>query len=241
MKYEHNPVVEDTRKLDSDNYYTLDWFELLTYRGDKIVVYGFGHHYQHMMNWSGCNFWHGRMCTQPFNTTGEALDWIHEKVSCGEITKGMQLPGHFHGDNDCVRGCSERLIEDIPLSLSTGKWPKKELKRLKELYRVANEKTYYVYARELRKDALRQIPQFVMTIEAENINQAIQGFTIDRRAAGVVMHHNLVKWRGSRCEKVAKVVGYEYIISDDRVIGWGKEVNKEMRKRYTLEKGLQEV
>lgn len=116
------PEKQKFKKVDLDkwhpqgetNGYDLSWFELLTFRETKVVIYGVGQWDGHMMDWRGCNFFHGRLPLSPvFNNTEEATAWLKFQVENKVYTEGMWLTGHSRGENRCSKGCDDREIDVI--------------------------------------------------------------------------------------------------------------------------------
>jgi hypothetical protein len=106
-------------KIDLSNYvpgdtnrFYLDWFELLRYRKDKIVIYGTGQWYLHLMDWRGCNFFHGRLPKSPvFNFTDEALEWLKFQVQNGNYKDKFEMSGHHGCGRECNK-CRDRILND---------------------------------------------------------------------------------------------------------------------------------
>lgn len=93
------------------NLYRLEWFEVLTFRETRFVVYGTGAWDGHLMDWAGCNFFHGRVPTSPvFKTIEEAVLWLDEQVRLGNLNTGMTLSGHHSGEYECRKGCDTREV-----------------------------------------------------------------------------------------------------------------------------------
>ena len=93
------------------NLYRLAWFEVLTYRETRFVVYGQGQWDGHLMDWAGGNYFHGRVPTSPvFATIEEAVLWLDEQVRLGNLSAGMTLSGHHSGEYGCRKGCDEREV-----------------------------------------------------------------------------------------------------------------------------------
>jgi hypothetical protein len=101
----------------------VDWYEILTYRKTKYVIYGFGQPSTHIMDWSGCNFHHGRLNgyaykisdkkyvqieSPVFESIDDALDWL---VQFNKEYNGVEISGHFAGDFGCSQ-CKKRIIEE---------------------------------------------------------------------------------------------------------------------------------
>ena len=100
--------VRDYQKL-YDNSYTVERFELLTYRGNKVVIYASGPYSDHLVDSRGLNTWHGRLPKSPlFETTEEALDWLKFQVRHGAYFYNLSLPGHFRGEL-CSK-CAKRTV-----------------------------------------------------------------------------------------------------------------------------------
>lgn len=97
------------------NEFRLKWLEVLDYRVNPItgrgrfVLYGVGQWVNHVMDWRGCNFFHGRIKGSPtFATVEEALRWAREASRSGFIAEGMRLRGHHSGEGSCLKGCEDR-------------------------------------------------------------------------------------------------------------------------------------
>jgi hypothetical protein len=83
----------------SQNEYIVKWFELMPFHQDKFVIYGVGRWLYHIMDWRGCNFYHGRLPLSPvFNSEEEAGKWLIENK---DVYKGMTLRGHSMGEYKC--------------------------------------------------------------------------------------------------------------------------------------------
>ena len=91
--------------------YSLQWFSFLSFHKDKIVIYGVGQWVDHLMDWAGCNFHHGRI-GPVFKNVIEAYFWLRKEVKEGRITERMTLRGHHSGEYECPHGCGERMIVD---------------------------------------------------------------------------------------------------------------------------------
>ena len=97
---------------DSDNQYTLEHFEMLAYREVRVVLYGGGHWYGHVMDWAGLNMYHGRLPGSPvFRTPTEALTWLRDNLD--KYKKDDWLNGHHAGEFECSKGCGDRDILDF--------------------------------------------------------------------------------------------------------------------------------
>ena len=92
--------------------YYLESFQLLTFREDKYVLYGYGAAVGHLMDWRGGNIWHGRLPNSPvFSSEEEALNWLwnnHRRIKTGMEMSG--LPGHHAGIDSCPKGCDDRIV-----------------------------------------------------------------------------------------------------------------------------------
>lgn len=92
---------------NSVNTYYLQWFELMRFHEEKCVWFGVGQWSSHIMDWRGCNFWHGRLPKSPvFDNLKEAIDWLYFQVENGAYKDGMKLNGHHSGDPDC-KSCNK--------------------------------------------------------------------------------------------------------------------------------------
>lgn len=90
------------------NTYYLSWFELMRYHEDKFVWFGVGQWSSHIMDWRGCNFWHGRLPKSPIFKTGkEAIAWLFVQIKGGIYTDGMELNGHHMGDDGRCKNCNK--------------------------------------------------------------------------------------------------------------------------------------
>jgi hypothetical protein len=95
------------------NLYRVSWFQVLTFRETRFVVYGQGQWNGHIMDWAGCNFFHGRVPGSPtFATIEDAVLWLDEQARLGNLKDGMTLSGHHSGENRCLKGCDERQVLD---------------------------------------------------------------------------------------------------------------------------------
>ena len=95
-----------------DNSYKLDWFQILTYHKTRVVIYGEGQWYFHVMDWRGMNMYHGRLPDSPvFDSVEEALEWLEKKVDDGTYKKGNVLTGHHSGEHNCSKGCDDREVD----------------------------------------------------------------------------------------------------------------------------------
>lgn len=108
---------------DRQNEYVLSWFQVLTFRPNidtgesKFVVYGVGRWYRHLMDWRGCNFFHGRIPGSPtFKTIEDAVLWLDEAVKAGVLSDRMRLHGHHSGENTCPKGCDEREVIQVSIN-----------------------------------------------------------------------------------------------------------------------------
>ena len=98
----------------SDARYCLSWFEILTYRRERYVLYGVGQWYNHMLDWLGMNYYHGRLPGSPvFDTVKDAETWLRFQVKHEAYKDGMTLPGHHSGEYTCSKGCSDREVKTI--------------------------------------------------------------------------------------------------------------------------------
>ena len=101
-----------TRDGRPTNGYYLEWLELKQYRDVYYVWYGVGQWDGHMMNWRGCNYFHGRLPKSPmFNNVREAILWMQVQLKAGAYKDGMYLTGHHSGEGNC-RLCGDRETED---------------------------------------------------------------------------------------------------------------------------------
>lgn len=127
-------------KMDSSGLYSLQWFEFLKFREKsygiyKVVIYGVGKWVDHMMDWAGCNFHHGRLPDSPvFANEVEAAKWLKAEVEKGTYKENTTLTGHHSGEHMCRKGCSERTISGLPhyFFSSVEEWVPKTEKVLKE-------------------------------------------------------------------------------------------------------------
>ena len=103
------------------NLYRLAWFEVLTYRETRFVVYGQGQWDGHLMDWAGGNYFHGRVPTSPvFATIEEAVLWLDEQVRLGNLVEKMTLSGHHAGgDGGCRKGCNARETLTVHFNIPT--------------------------------------------------------------------------------------------------------------------------
>ena len=103
-------------KMDSSGLYSLSWFMLMKFREKsygvyKVVLYGHGQWVDHIMDWAGCNFHHGRLPDSPvFANEVEAVKWLLAEVEKGTYKEKMTLTGHHSGEHSCRKGCSDREI-----------------------------------------------------------------------------------------------------------------------------------
>lgn len=94
------------------NTYNLSWFELMRFHEDKYVWFGVGHWSSHIMDWRGCNFWHGRLPKSPvFADPKEAIDWLYFQVENGAYKDGMELRGHHSGEDSRCKVCNKKEDE----------------------------------------------------------------------------------------------------------------------------------
>jgi hypothetical protein len=101
----------DYRRHNINNEYALRWFLLLTFRENRVVIYGQGEWYYHIMDWRGCNHYHGRLPGSPtFKDEREAIKWLKWAVESGYYTESMRLTGHHSGESECSAGCDDREI-----------------------------------------------------------------------------------------------------------------------------------
>jgi len=117
-------VKLDDYFVSGDTGYNLSWFELMRYRGDKFVWYGVGQFYRHLMNWRGCNVWHGRLPKSPvFGSVKEACEWLWYQVRNKVYYEGMHLKGHFCGDEGHCKACNKEtdwLFEERETNITPG-------------------------------------------------------------------------------------------------------------------------
>ena len=108
-------IIQYKKDGDQQNFYRLSWFELMSFRENKVVIFGIGHWTYHLMDWRGCNFYHGRLPKSPvFKNVGEAKEWLKFQIENGVYHQGMELCGHHAGgDQGCLRGCRERELETV--------------------------------------------------------------------------------------------------------------------------------
>jgi len=86
------------------NTYDLAWFELMRFHKTKFVWYGVGQWSCHVMDWRGCNFWHGRLPKSPvFENPKDAVEWLYFQVENGAYKDGMELAGHHTSDPHCKK------------------------------------------------------------------------------------------------------------------------------------------
>jgi hypothetical protein len=84
------------------NEYKLMWFELMSFRSTKIVIYGVGQWKYHVMDWRGCNYYHGRLPGSPvFDNEKEAIKWLKWAVEKKHYQDGERLTGHHSGEYKC--------------------------------------------------------------------------------------------------------------------------------------------
>ena len=103
--------------IKSDNLYRLSWFDILSYRKNKVVIYGVGQWWMHIADWKGCNYYHARLANSPlFKTTDDALDWLRKSVVDDVYEKNMKLKGHHSGKGMCPQGCDDRRVNQAPVS-----------------------------------------------------------------------------------------------------------------------------
>ena len=96
------------------NRYNLTSFVFLTYHKSRVVIYGYGPWYYHVMDWLGMNIYHGRLKGSPvFEDINQAKEWLLDAVKKGEYKYDMQLTGHHAGEHNCSKGCDDREIEHI--------------------------------------------------------------------------------------------------------------------------------
>jgi len=99
-------VIDLSAYCPSEYAYNLSWFELLSFHEDRIVIFGMGHWEHHIMDWLGCNYWHGRLPKSPiFDSVKDAKDWLKFQVNMGVYYDGMTLSGHHAGNSHC-RQCN---------------------------------------------------------------------------------------------------------------------------------------
>lgn len=97
-----------------ENEYKLKSFLLLTYHKTRVVIYGYGPWYGHMMDWRGMNIFHGRLPNSPvFANVAEAEKWLRRKVADRTYYDGRRLSGHHAGEHECCKGCDDREIKSI--------------------------------------------------------------------------------------------------------------------------------
>jgi len=89
--------------------YILEWFEILTYHKNRIVIYGVGKWAYHSDNWTGMNTHHGRI-GPVHNSVEEAYLWLAEEVKAKRINEGDYLKGHHAGEFQCPKGCDDRTL-----------------------------------------------------------------------------------------------------------------------------------
>lgn len=94
--------------------YDLQWFQVMTFRKTRFVLYGEGQWEDHIMDWQGCNYWHGRIPESPvFDSVDQAVEWARSAVAEGKLERGMILPGHHSGVQLCSKGCSAREAKAV--------------------------------------------------------------------------------------------------------------------------------
>lgn len=91
--------------------YRLEWFEILTHRRNKIVLYGSGAWSHHLMDWMGLNQHHGRIGPL-FNTVEEAYLWLAAEIRAKRLYEGYYSKGHHSGEFQCPKGCDDRTLLD---------------------------------------------------------------------------------------------------------------------------------
>lgn len=113
-------MLDQGTDLYQTNIYNLEWFQVLTFRENldtgacSFVVYGEGKHEGHLMDWRGCNFFHGRIPGSPtFKTFADAVLWLDRAMAADVLHRGMDLSGHHAGENECRKGCAEREVATI--------------------------------------------------------------------------------------------------------------------------------
>ncbi len=98
----------------ADSRYTLNWFEILTYYKTRFVIYGTGPWHNHLMDWLGMNYYHGRLPGSPvFDSVKDAKVWLKFQIKHGAYAKDMTLPGHHAGEHVCSKGCFDREVETV--------------------------------------------------------------------------------------------------------------------------------
>jgi len=116
--------------MAESNEYNLSWFELMKYHERKngtyrVVIYGVGHWINHIMDWAGCNFFHGRLPNSPiFDTPAAAAHWLKDVWEPNQndyLNSDGGYSGHHAGAYKCLKGCNQRTIEIIyPRDLRQG-------------------------------------------------------------------------------------------------------------------------
>lgn len=97
-----------------ENEYSIQWFDLLTFRDSRYCWYAHGKWVGHLMDWRGCNFHHGRVPGSPtFATIPEALRWLQTEIANGRIRRGMVFSGHHSGEGLCSKGCDDREVAHL--------------------------------------------------------------------------------------------------------------------------------
>jgi hypothetical protein len=125
------------------NLYRLQWLQVMTYRFTRFVLYGHGQWDGHIMDWRGCNFFHGRVPGTPlFTTAEEAVMFAEALAKARVIAEHMTLSGHHSGDLSCSKGCDDREVVTVHLN-----GPKHNEERLRK-------PGVYVYKREAENAGL---------------------------------------------------------------------------------------
>lgn len=111
----HARSVNNKFIMAYSNSYTVSWFDILTYRNGKYVVYGEGHWIGHVMDWRGGNFFHGRLPNSPvFDTEADARAWLRQRVLAGDLNEGDEFTGHHSGgDYGCSKNCDDRHVATV--------------------------------------------------------------------------------------------------------------------------------
>ena len=151
----------------------MEFFEVRRLRSGGFVVFGMGHHEDHMMDWAGLNMHHGRLPrfeggsivegkrredaywfhrtravpSSTFATAEEARAWLVDLVARGWVKKGLILGGHHAGDDGC-RTCTSMRVSEL---LSTADLEKEVKARERALREKARKTKRTKKAKKMRK------------------------------------------------------------------------------------------
>ena len=138
--------------------YTLKWFSLLRFRAKsyhdyKVVIYGVGQEHNHVMDWAGCNYHHGRLPDSPvFPDEESAIKWLIEAVEKGTYKEGASFTGHHSGEHFCSKGCNDREISGFDSVFFSSINREHDRKRLLEKVRKATAERKQAVERERKAE-----------------------------------------------------------------------------------------